>query len=367
METCTISTSFSGIDAPCTAFGLLYLGVLKMKHGDDLGHALSSDPLKSWRSHNLWACEWQNSAQDELLRHPASPKCLFSDISEFWLESVSSKIPSLIASRRALNVLIEQCKAATGVKREAFCHVHHKECRVAEEADLHIAGTSCVDYSVRGDRAADEGPTLPHTMCWLCMRAMLQEAYLLHENVELFNPELLLACLGAWYDLESFVIDCSELGWPVARKRRFSILRHKVKSLPFRHPSNIFMPMFKKAGLITHDPDEPTWSCFFAAALKEIHDEMVWASGRPSSLCQEEMLDLLDVLNPETIRSCLNKGEESFLKQYLDLHDQHPGLAFSLNQDPSYGPTHSTTTQMHTIIRNMGIIWILSQCLRCFG
>ena len=128
LQNCRISTSFSGIDTPCTAMGLLNLGVLKMKHGDDFENVLKGDPFSCWRSHNLWACEWQGAAQEELLRHPAAPQCLFSDISHFWLDSVAAKIPSLVESRRAVKTLMKQCKAATGVKLDAPCCVHNKNC-----------------------------------------------------------------------------------------------------------------------------------------------------------------------------------------------------------------------------------------------
>ena len=229
----------------------------------------------------------------------------------------------------------------------------------ATEADLHIAGTACVDYSLRGEQARDEGPSAPHTMCWLCQRATIQEAYFLHENVEQFNPSLLIDALGKWYDVDSTVVDCAEYAWPIARRRRYSIGRHKAKSLPFRHPANIFSCMFRRADLVQHSPDEPTWSCFFAATPEEIRDEMLWASRRPSSNFQEGT-HCYNIHDPDMFLACLNDGEQGFLQKYLNNHNLFPGIAFSLNQDPSFGATHSTTTQLHTLIRNMGIIWILS-------
>lgn len=132
MESVTISTSFSGIDAPCTAMGMLQLGTLKCIHGEHLDKFLEhNDPMRHWRCHNLWACEWDNAAQRELLRHPAAPKCLFSDISLFWLDSVQSKIPSLLENRKSISVLMEQCRSQTGVKLDAHCQVHQRNCTEA--------------------------------------------------------------------------------------------------------------------------------------------------------------------------------------------------------------------------------------------
>lgn len=139
MESVTISTSFSGIDAPCTAMGMLQLGTLKCIHGEELGKVLEhNDPMRHWRCHNLWACEWDNSAQGELLRHPACPKCLFSDISLFWLHSVQTKIPSLLENRKTISVLMEQCRSQTGVKLDAYCQVHQRNCTVSWIQWIHI-------------------------------------------------------------------------------------------------------------------------------------------------------------------------------------------------------------------------------------
>lgn len=229
----------------------------------------------------------------------------------------------------------------------------------ATEAALHIAGTSCVDYSDRGEQAKEEGPTVPHTMCWCCMRAMLQEAYIIHENVEAFDPKLLKDCLGMWYEVDSTVIDCGVLlAWPCSRLRRYTILRHKTKSLPFRSPISIFTKLFARKPIITCD-HEPAWSCFFAATPKELLDEMQWAASRPSSNFDKEH-HKLDIYDPNMFFVCLNNMETNFLQQYNEKFHEWPGIAFSLNQDPSFGPTHSSTSHLHTLIRNMGIIWILS-------
>ena len=103
-----------------------------------------------------------------------------------------------------------------------------------QEADTHIAGTSCVDYSPRGTQGGDRGPTFVAFLAWIGMRLELQEAIIVHENVQQFDPAALVAYLGCLYYVDSAVLNPEREGWPVARVRRYTILRHKFKTTACR-------------------------------------------------------------------------------------------------------------------------------------
>ena len=74
MDFTTLSTAFSGCDAPGTAFAQIHVALSKQ---------LNIDPsADSWRSRHLHAVEWERHCQEELVRHPHSPRCLFSNIED---------------------------------------------------------------------------------------------------------------------------------------------------------------------------------------------------------------------------------------------------------------------------------------------
>ena len=124
----TISTSFSGIDTPATAFAMLYLGALNLRK-----RPVTESELAKLRSHNLWGIEWSSSSQKELLRHPFGPQCLFSDINGFLADSTLSKMPSLLESRRLIDVFLHAIKsghAASHLRPACSCLRHGKACSV---------------------------------------------------------------------------------------------------------------------------------------------------------------------------------------------------------------------------------------------
>ena len=61
------------------------------------------------------------------------------------------------------------------------------------------------------------------------MRRLIQEAILLHENAEQFDPRVLTEWLGDIYIVMSVMIYLDALGVPCRRPRRVTLLVHKVK------------------------------------------------------------------------------------------------------------------------------------------
>ena len=232
------------------------------------------------------------------------------------------------------------------------------------EADIHIAGTPCVDFSSRGTQEGEEGSAQVCFMCWLLHRAAVQEAYIIHENVPGFQVEGLSRALGRWYDVDSALVCPSWFGWPITRKRRYTVLRHKVKSLPFRSPWSVFTKMFFRSPMdpiplpphadgADSDPDPP-WACFMVASAEELSEELEWASTRPSSKACVQPKDMLRPYSGLSFYACLTEEEEKYLREY---ELRFPGCAYSLNQSPSFGATHSSKTHLQCLIKNLGILW----------
>ena len=126
MQECTISTSFSGIDTPATAFAQLLLGARRLQ-----GKLPSESDLESMRKHNLFGVEWSTAAQHDLLRHPFGPVCLFSDMTELYSDSLSHKLNVLVKSRRLIDVvlnIIESGDSAKNLRSCCYCLRHDAKC-----------------------------------------------------------------------------------------------------------------------------------------------------------------------------------------------------------------------------------------------
>ena len=61
------------------------------------------------------------------------------------------------------------------------------------------------------------------------MRRDLQETIVIQENVKAFSGELFTKFLGHVYHIDSAVIDPRFFSFPVARERKYTVLRHKMK------------------------------------------------------------------------------------------------------------------------------------------
>ena len=124
LEEISLSTSFSGVDAPCTAFLCMGLGLCE---------ELSLGPEHIPRPRNAYAIEWLQSSQEELAAHPHPPDCIFSDIAEFWNSSIKLRIGNLLAVPEAVDgVLLPLMKAGKATTRKAFCLRHQQMCEARD-------------------------------------------------------------------------------------------------------------------------------------------------------------------------------------------------------------------------------------------
>eukprot|EP00438_Fugacium_kawagutii_P002655 Skav221996 [mRNA] locus=scaffold2020:31059:31757:- [translate_table: standard] len=217
----------------------------------------------------------------------------------------------------------------------------------------------------------EDGVTFSLFLCWISMRLMLQEVLIVQENVSRFPLELLHRYLGKLYEIQSVILGPQELGWGVERKRRWTVMRHKYKSLCFRSPLNIFTVMFRSSPWFgewsRHADRTPAWDIFFHTTHADLFRELQWACGRPG--CQfgmqfssfEEFVSSIaskgNSGNSDTFKDALATGELDYLIDYIanDQDDTHQ--VFSLNQNPLCMDTRSKWDRLHTVIKNAGIMW----------
>jgi len=110
------STSFSGIDSPGTALNQLAveLGVKlnrrKRRSLQQLGAKLEKAIRKDGK--HTFGIEWEPHSQRELKKHPAGPRCLFSDIADFAAPCVRSRLQQLADENKLQTVLLPWVKSS---------------------------------------------------------------------------------------------------------------------------------------------------------------------------------------------------------------------------------------------------------------
>ena len=177
MRAASLSTEFSGIDTPATAFMMI---------GASLCQELRMDASHVPSPANMFAVELSAQAREELLRHPHCPDHVYGDINNFWRPHVASQLDNLLASDEATDrVLLPLMQKRQATSRKAWCFKHGRMCEADRAAHLHVAGTPCTDWSQRGLMQKAEGCTWKAFLAWIARRWDYQEACLIQENVPL--------------------------------------------------------------------------------------------------------------------------------------------------------------------------------------
>lgn len=235
-------------------------------------------------------------------------------------------------------------------------------------ARLHVAGTPCTDYSLKGGQLREAGLTFILFLAWCAQRLLLQEDILIQENVPQFPVALLVKFLGSLYYVETAILAPFDLGWGVQRKRRWTVLRHRYKTKAFTSPLNAFSAMFNCPtwfGMWRNFCDRcPAWDIFFCGTKAEIVNELMSAASRPgsqwhlTSLLSQEAL-MKEDLTPNMFFSALTSCEQEHLFNYISACVQDQMQVFSLNQNPEHVDTRSNWERLQTLIKNAGVMWHL--------
>ena len=119
MQRVSMSTSFSGVDTPATAWMMLATTLTA-----ELGMDPEDTPLPS----NAFAVELHRGCQHELLKHPHSPEHVFGDITEFWSPSLKPKLQQISEQGLEESVLLPLIRSGKATCRSAWCVKHQRFC-----------------------------------------------------------------------------------------------------------------------------------------------------------------------------------------------------------------------------------------------
>ena len=329
-ESTSFTTAFSGVDAPGTS-----IGCIKVALESRLRTAIPD-------MDHLHAIEWYQASQEELRLHPHGPKHIAGNIMQFYQSAIAQKLEELQKIGRAMEVLPDLIKSGKAVRRAAPCLVCNRTCAVPE-ARLHIAGTPCTDWSSMGAKAGAQGATMLHFMCWLGMRRLIQEACIVQENVVRFAVSFITDNIGDLYFVDVTTENASDYGVPCTRERKFTVLRHKLKTMPWRSPLTVFTRIFYRQCTTN-------FNVFFFANASELKEDMGWAGARRKSIATQDGIDVesLDVEDASAWRSVLTHEETKFLDRYLV---KWPNRVYYLNQNPAVTAMKSAETRLNTMIK----------------
>lgn len=237
MDGDTLSTAFSGIDAPATAIHMIC-------------DALDQQP--SARQTKLIvtsAVEYLAESQNELLMlSKSNPQfCCFGDITSFYRQEIKGVVEEMSkkAYPAAFEALKPVIKSGKAMPLTSYCRRHDKMCRM-QPARRHVAGTPCTDHSSMGKREGQDGKTAICYLAWVGLRLALQEPIIVQENVTSFKIAYLSEFFAEMYYMDYSAESACDFGWFNKRARQFVVMRHKTKTLPFRGPMNVFMKLFHR-------------------------------------------------------------------------------------------------------------------------
>ena len=125
-------------------------------------------------------------------------------------------------------------------------------------------------------------------MVWAAQRRLLAEPCIIHENVEGFDPAVLVQLLGDMYLIFSVFCELMRLGIPCRRKRRITILVHK-------HRARATVPWDYKCIELCERHCALTFNNFKLSRRDEFHKQLNWASIRDDLAKDSEYKDDEDV------------------------------------------------------------------------
>lgn len=109
-----------------------------------------------------------------------------------------------------------------------------------------MAGTSCTAFASIGEQLGIRDATILPFLAWVCLRVILQEPEILHENSTRFPVSILQRFLGHIYMIDATDVDAAGYGGAVRRERKLTRLHHKIKVLLIEMPFNRFNQRFQR-------------------------------------------------------------------------------------------------------------------------
>jgi len=118
---------------------------------------------------------------------------------------------------------------------------------------------------------------------WALQRSVLKEPHIIHENVEDFGMDMMVALLGRWYVWSRIVLTPVELGWSTRRTRQFLHGTLRGLRIPFvRELGCGSMEEIIKAFMYRQCTFTQMEYCIASEA--ELEAELTWAKSRQKAL-----------------------------------------------------------------------------------
>ncbi len=248
----SISTAFSGIDAPGHAVHLVDQ-FLVCALGDRLTSIIGGDVLSLRAANMVWAVEKDNLARNELLCSPLRPQHVYGCIEDF-LSDAYKEPGKLIRtlSTWSFEDLRDGLKSGEFITLAAHCSENccgkvKRGCKnllkTLVKTFAHLAGPPCIDHSPQGARKEAWGEAFLPMFIWMCILAQLDFQCVLFENVPEYSLKLVMFFLDWKFAFESIVTGPNDDGFPVLRDRRITwlLLRSALKAVvtPFSEFSRL--------------------------------------------------------------------------------------------------------------------------------
>ena len=339
----SLSTAFSGIGAPEHAAECQRARLVERNSAllEELG--ASADDL---HPRHLACVEWNEASRDELLTAPWAPGCMFVDANEFIEPKLRDQLLGEAAKKLSAKALFALLSRPGAVTEQACCVRHGRMCKWPR-ATLHVAGTPCVDWSRMpgAKKMGLQGKAQVPFIVWVVLRKICREPIICHENVESFDVGCLIDMLGDLYNIESVVMEFSELGYPIRRCRRITLLW--LKSVTVHTPwSHEFVARCHRSCRISYLD-------LMIARPYELEAEYEWAATRKNIVQESDQRDADDV------RGHIAMGYLTLteLKWYREYHRGWPNCAYMMSQDPIAMPNVSQVSVMQCQTCNQGMIF----------
>ena len=167
-------TVFSGIGSTFTAENLFHCAILRRRPHCGVR-----------RINHAYAIEKWPESQNELRVLPHGPKILYGDINQFWVPPLQRFIKNMMGkpSRAVFDIMKPIVLDGKSVTRWGFDLISQKQVALPCVDQLE-GGTECIDFSVRGSNAGQDGRSCLPWLCFIALRILIQEPHFITENVK---------------------------------------------------------------------------------------------------------------------------------------------------------------------------------------
>ena len=344
-RTPSISTAFSGIDAPGVALNMAISSANSRLPGLEVGHPT-----------HTFSVEMLDESNRELALQKNGPSCRFGNILSFCTKTLTEQLQLEIEPfdvDRLMGVILKE----GAVTLNAHCLAHSCTCRAVRSVG-HVAGPPCTDFTSWGRCRRLKGPTVKSLLVWICLVRLLCFAWVVVENVPSWPEDILVRYLGDMYDFSVSLLCGTSFGSTTVRLRKYIVMTLKTQC-------SLLRPLTDMTEVLRRRRDDSyTWRSLFVAEKDELVAELRW--GRARSGCVEPCAsgskkkhvaeDAQHGLHQDAFYNALLEIERTRLKQFEALHDV-TNCVCNLTQDPTYCRAASREILLHTLVKNSLLLW----------